>query len=140
MGMGLQEDVMLLSTLDEVPARLATGHAEFVPAAFACDREQAHRLIELLERHQVPGILDDAGCSAALGGLGRGIPVLVPAQMHDSATEILAEDDEEDDDLYDDDDDFEDDDLDDLDDLDDDFDEEEDDDFDPEVADDDDLD
>lgn len=114
------------------------GHREFVPVAFAASRAQAQELIALLERHNVPGMLDIEPGADLCGGLGRGIPVLVPEQMHDAATEVIAQDDDEDE--FDDDDDFEDDDFDDLDDLDDDYDDEEEDDFDPDVDEDEDLD
>jgi hypothetical protein len=131
---------------ETVPAR----QAEFVPVVFADNREAADNLVALLERHNIPAYLDEAIVAETVWDrLGRGVPVLAPARLHDTATRILAldEDDEEEMDDFDTDDeddvDFDDDDLDDLDDLDDDYEDDEDedeDDFDPDLDDDDDLD
>jgi hypothetical protein len=144
MTFGNEEDEnMLHSTIEEESVSTAVGqevagHREFVPVAFAASSAQAQELLALLERHNVPGMLGDGADRDLCEGLGRGIPVLVPEQMHDAATEVVAQDDDEDE--FEDDDDFEDDDFDDLDDLDDDYDDEEEDDFDPDVDEDEDLD
>lgn len=143
MGYGIEDtEDMLAATLEDQSLGIGARHAEFVPVTFATGREEAERLLALLERHHVPGMMDSDPEGELLRGLERGIPVLVPEHVHELATEIIAQDDDdmdEDDDLYEDDDDLDDDDLDDLDDLDDDYDEEEDDDFDPDVDEDEDL-
>jgi len=134
---------MLAATMEDQPLSVAARHPEFVPVTFAVHREEAEHVLALLERHHVPGMIDSDSNGELLRGLERGVPVLVPEQMHELATEIIAarddDDDMDDDDLYEDDDDLDDDDLDDLDDLDDDYDDDEDDDFDPDVDEDEDL-
>jgi len=122
--------------------------AEFVPAAFAPDVEQAREMKMLLEWQNIPTLIEEDGLAeASYTTMMRGIPVMVPSQMHDLASEVLArsqreadyrdayddeEEEDEDVDLLDDDeeddDDYDDEDFDDLDDDydDDDFDEEDD--------------
>lgn len=131
---------MVQAAIEEETLGVATAHAEFVPVTFAVDRAAAEDLLALFERHNVPALLDDEATDEPhIGGLSRGVAVLVPEQMHDAATALMARDDEDEDGYEDGDDDFEDDDddFDDLDDLDDDYDEEEDDDFDDDVDEDD---
>lgn len=132
----MQQTAIEVEPLSVAGGREVTGYAGFVPVAFTSDRADAEKLLTLFERHDIPGMINAGPLGdEVLGELDRGVPVLVPADLHDFATALMArDDDEDDDDLYDDDDDeFEDDDLDDLDDLDDDFDEDEDDDFDPDI-------
>jgi hypothetical protein len=126
--------MMMPNATEEENLGLVDAHSEFVAVAFAADRTAADRWIQLLEKRGIPAMLDeDVSGEVSLVGLGRGIPVLVPAPMHDAATEVVAlDDDEDEDDIFDGDDedeDFEDDEFDDLDDLDDDFEDDEDDDF-----------
>lgn len=119
-------------------------YAEFVPVAFTATLEQAVECKQLLEQHNVPALVDDErGGESMYTALARGVPVRVPAQMHERATDLLheefqqdwrgvplmaADDDDEDLDVIDDDDDDEDDDFDDdFDDLDDDLDDDDDD-------------
>jgi hypothetical protein len=126
-----------------------TIQPEFVPVYFARDPQEAGQLRTLFEQHDVPVLLDD-GMDGEYLTAGRGVPVLVPEELHERASELLAEaggavplcardDDEEDEDFVEEDEEEIDDDFDDLDDLDDDFDEEEDDDFDGDFDDDEDL-
>lgn len=130
-------------------------HREFVPVTFARDHESAAHLRSMLEQQNVPALVDDLSAAEdVFAVLGRGVPILVPEQMHERASEIVAEleggvadpaciadDDDEDGDYYDDDDDDDDveEDDDDDDDLDDD-DEEDDEDLDEDFDDLDDLD
>ena len=107
-----------------------TVHSGFVPVAFASDVPSARHLRSILERHNIPALIDNqAGLQDVYSALGRGVPVLVPDQMHDRASDIVAEeeanhslldgtDDDKDDDHFDEDDDE---DFDDLDNLDDDY-------------------
>jgi hypothetical protein len=122
-----------------------TIHPEFVPVVFASDLESAEDYRALLERYNIPALIDDeTGCEHTYTALGRGVPVLVPDQMHDRASEVLAGGDSElpvwcasDDDVdEEDDDDYYDDDDDDADDEDDEDEDDDDDDFDDEGFDD----
>ncbi len=131
---------MLHEAIDPEHADVLTLHPEFVPVAIAANGTLAADMCAMLERQNVPAILDDDAEGAQLyTGLNRGVPVLVPAQMHDLATVVLAQDDDEafEEEIFDDDDEEFDDDFDDLDDLDDDYeDEDDDDDFDGDFEDD----
>ena len=145
-------DHMRYGEIDPDQVAVETVHSGFVPVAFAGDVPRARHLRSILERHNIPALLDNqAGLEDVYTALGRGVPVLVPDQMHDRASDVIAEeetnnflldgtDDEEDDDYFDDDDEDEDEDededFDDLDDLDDDC-HDEDDDLDEDVDDDD---
>jgi len=115
-------------------------HAGCVPVAFADNVELARQLQSILERCHIPAFIDSQRELEDYTTLGRGVGVFVPDQMHDRASDILAEeaddvcvmdgtddddDDEDEDDLLDDD---EEEDLDDLDDLDDDYHDDDDDD------------
>ncbi len=120
-----------------------TVHPEFVPVVFADDRKSAAFLKELLERHNIVVIIDDERTEEEpYTVLPRGVPVLVPEEMHDRASEIVAaqeeslrttdsaksnEDyDDEDEEFEDDDEEYEDDfDDEDFDDLDDEYEDEE---------------
>ena len=123
-----------------------TVHSGFVPVAFAGDVPSARHLRSILERHNIPALIDNqAGLEDVYTALGRGVPVLVPDQMHDRASDVIAEeetnhtmldgtDDGEGDDYFDEDDDEDEDededddeDFDDLDNLDDDCHDEDDD-------------
>jgi hypothetical protein len=118
---------------------LQTLQPEFVPVVFAADPREAAQVRSLFEQYDIPVLLDD-GLEGEYLAAGRGIPVLVPEELHERAALLLGEadapviefagrdDDEEEEDFVEDDDEEVDDDFDDLDDLDDDFEEEEDDD------------
>ena len=98
--------------------------ADFVPAVYARDLADAQRYRDLLEDHDIPVLLagDEAdlpsSVPAGAQGMTRGVPVLVPEDFLDEASEIISEvqdeegfvdvedaefdedDDEDDDDLY----------------------------------------
>ena len=136
---------MLCDEFNQEQGGVATLPPEFVPVSFTSCSEQVEEIRGVLERNDIPVIIGDAPVGVYTS-LGRGIPLLVPNEMHDRASEIVADyeelvqanygvdDDEDDDDLdddfYDDDDEEYDDDFDDLDDLDDDYDDDLDDDLD----------
>ena len=137
-------DHMRYEELDPDRVAVETVHSGFVPVVFAGDVASARHLRSILERHNIPALIDNqAGLEDVYTALGCGVPVLVPDQMHDRASDVIAEeetnyslldgtDDGEDDDYFDADDDEDEDedddeDLDDLDDLDDDYHDEDDD-------------
>jgi len=73
---------------------------DFVPAFFARTIEEAEEYCELLGDHDIPARcgLDDAAAegdseqrTAKSRGMTRGVPVLVPEQLLDEASEIIAE-------------------------------------------------
>ncbi len=108
--------------------------ADFVPVVFADSLAQAQRLSMLLEECRIPTFVETQNADLIDPSVSRGVPVLVPSEVFDEASEVLAalEDDDDEDEFevdYDDDeeDDF-DDDEDDFDDDLDDFEDEEDDD------------
>ncbi len=136
---------MQYEQFDQEKVGVATLHPEFVPAVFASDPDHAEEIRIMLEQHGIPAWVGNlSGDEIIYTSLGRGLPVMVPEDLHDQASAAIAVlenasdlkcgvDDEEEDDFFeddDDDDDYEDDDFDDLDDLDDDYDDDLDDDLD----------
>ena len=72
-------------------------HGEFVAAVIARTMDEAEALREFLEDHDIPVILGnqpgrrDSAKGGADAGPVRGVPVLVPEELLDEASEIIAE-------------------------------------------------
>jgi len=71
---------------------------DFVPAVFAKDAQEAETFSELLKDHDIPAICghgdtkDPAkGPVAAVAGMTHGVPVLVPEELLDEASEVIAD-------------------------------------------------
>jgi hypothetical protein len=75
----------------------ASGLADFVPVVFAEGREKAEQLRAVLETHHIPTLIDPPDPDGLdVVSSGTGVPLLVPSDMFDEATEILAVQDDED--------------------------------------------
>ncbi len=127
---------MAESDFDQLELASSSTYADFVPVVFATTPEEAGRIRALLERCDIPTLIEtETPEPTDAPNASYGIPVLVPTEVFDEATEILAvlddDEDEIDEDTKDEDDvdDDLDDDYDDEDDDDDDFDDEDDEDF-----------
>lgn len=98
--------------------------AALVPAMFAANRRDAEKCVELLRESSIAATLGEADAEGRRRGVG--VPVLVPEQQLDAATEVLSALDDEEDSLLGASEDDEDEEIDDDDDeMDDDFDDEE---------------
>ncbi len=121
---------MAESDFEQLGSGIRSGIVDFVPAVFANDLIEAQRLKELLEERDIPVLIETADAERHDGlTLPSGIPVLVPTEMFEEATEILAAIDEDDveessEEESDEEEDYDDYDDEDLDDYDDDYDEE----------------
>jgi hypothetical protein len=108
------------------PDSLGQESGSYVPAFFARDQEEAEEYCELLSDHDIPARCESDGDSladadeddedeqraAGRRGMTHGVPVLVPENLLDEASEVIAdredfadfdddEDDEDDEDDYD---------------------------------------
>lgn len=62
------------------------GEGEYVPVVYARDLDQAEAYKELLADHEIPAMLEEE----ALKGR-RGLPVLVPENLLDEASQVIAD-------------------------------------------------
>lgn len=118
------------SDFEQLGLASASGLTDFVPVAFTSSPGEAAYLRTVLEAHHIPTLIDGPELVSLDATSDRpGTPLLVPVEMFDEATEILAIQDEEaddvDEDYVDEEDEEEDDDFEDEDDFDD-YDEEDD--------------
>ncbi len=60
-------------------------YEDYVPVAYGRDDDQAAQLVDILNDHEIPAEVGEAAENAP----GQGIPVLVPADLVDEATEII---------------------------------------------------
>ena len=75
-------------------------HDSFVPAVFARDAEEAVSYSELLRDHDIPAVCgissaaekeDGSGEKNQRRGITHGVPVLVPEDLLDEASEVIAD-------------------------------------------------
>jgi hypothetical protein len=79
---------------DEFAEESPGQQGEFVPAVVARSLEEAQAFRELLEEHEIPALVTPQGpdeTEESAGLSGRGVAVLVPEELLDEASEILAE-------------------------------------------------
>lgn len=83
---------------DEITDGNHPGQGEFVPAVIARTLDEAEALREFLEDHDIPVLLGRQPVEGNAKGRGsaaaRGVAVLVPEELLDEASEIIAECDE----------------------------------------------
>jgi len=69
-----------------------TLHAEFVPVLMANDKREARFYKALLEGNNIPVVLEsERGQDAIYGAFARAVPILVPENLHDRASHLVAE-------------------------------------------------
>ncbi|MHC4981881.1 MAG: hypothetical protein ACYTF6_01775, partial [Planctomycetota bacterium] len=82
------------------PKKPDDEHEGFVPAVFARDADEAESYTELLNDHDIPAICGSAEAldeedsltkTAGRRGMTRGVPILVPEELLDEASEVIAD-------------------------------------------------